>query len=128
MKKTISTILVCVLLVGSLLSLASCEVAGFVFGKYSRTESAYGMEYTVTVDFKLTDAIITTSLKLSSESSAVQSTTETVKYKIDKNDEGEKVIILTDEKGTSTTVSFDSGKDGDGLYIEINGLKYHMTR
>ena len=129
MKKTISTILVCVLLVGSLLTLASCEVAGFVFGTYSRTDT-FIVDITTTYEFSLTEVTVTTvSDKLIG--SGQSTTTETMKYKVGENDEGEKVIAFTveTEDGTKTTeLSFNSGKDDGGSYIEIGGTRYYSVK
>ena len=129
MKKTISTILVCVLLVGSLLTLASCEVAGFVFGTYSRTDTVI-VDITTTYEFSLTEVTktVTTDNLIGSGQST---TTETIKYKVGKNDEGEKVIAFTVETndGSRTTeYSFNSGKDDNGSYIEIGGTRYYSVK
>lgn len=128
MKKTISTILVCVLLVGTLLSLASCEVAGFVFGTYSKTTSVLGTETVETYDFSLTEVTKTTVVKIGSLSNT---TTETYEYKVGKNDDGERIISLTTENdnGSSTVkLSFNSGSDNDGSYIEIGGSRYYAAK
>lgn len=128
MKKTISTILVCVLLVGTLLSLASCEVAGFVFGTYSKTTSVLGTERVETYDFSLTEVTKTTVIKNGSLSNT---TTETYEYKVGKNDDGERIISLTTENdnGSSTVkLSFNSGSDNDGSYIEIGGSRYYAAK
>lgn len=128
MKKTISTILVCVLLVGTLLSLASCEVAGFVFGTYSKTTSILGTETVETYDFSLTEVTKTTVIKVGSLSNT---TTETYEYKVGKNDDGERIISLTTEtdSGSNTVkLSFNSGSDNDGSYIEIGGSRYYAAK
>ncbi len=129
MKKTISTILVCVLLVGSLLALASCEVAGFVFGTYTRTDT-FVVDITTTYEFSLTEVTKTTVTdNLIGSGQTVE--TETMKYKVGENDEGEKVIAFTVETsdGTKTTeYSFNSGKDDGGAYIEINGTRYYSAK
>lgn len=129
MKKTISTILVCVLLVGSLLSLASCEVAGFVFGKYSRTDKIV-VDITTTYDFSLTEVtktVTTGNLIGDGESS----TSETMKYKVGKNEAGEKIIsftVQTNDGSKTTEYSFNSGKDDGGSYIEIEGIRYYSVK
>ncbi len=129
MKKTISTILVCVLLVGSLLTLASCEVAGFVFGTYSRTDTVI-VDITTTYEFSLTEVTrtVTTDNLIGSGQST---TTETMKYKVGENDEGEKVIaftVETDDGSKTTEYSFNSGKDDGGSYIEIGGTRYYSVK
>ena len=129
MKKTISTILVCVLLLGSLLSLASCEVAGFVFGTYSRTDT-FIVDITTTYEFSLTEVtktVATDNLIGSGQST----TTETMKYKVTTNEDGKKVIVFTVEtdNGSQTSeYSFNSGSDDNGAYIEINGTRYYSVK
>ena len=129
MKKTVSTILVCVLLIGSLLSLASCEVAGFVFGTYSRTDT-FIVDITTTYEFSLTEVTktVTTDNLIGNGQST---TTETMKYKVTENEKGEKVIVLTVETndGSKTTeYSFNSGSDDGGSYIEIGGTRYYSVK
>lgn len=129
MKKTISTILVCVILLGSLLSLASCEVAGFVFGTYSRTDT-FIVDITTTYEFSLTEVtktVATDNLIGSGQST----TTETMKYKVTTNEDGKKVIVFTVEtdNGSQTSeYSFNSGSDDSGAYIEINGTRYYSVK
>jgi hypothetical protein len=129
MKKTISTILVCVLLVGALFSLSSCEVAGFVFGTYSRTDTII-VDITTTYEFSLgevTKTVTTDNLFGSGQST----TTETMKYKVTENEEGEKVIVftMTTDDGTKTVeYNFNSGKDDGGAYIEIGGTRYYSVK
>ena len=130
MKKTISTILVCVLLVGSLLTLASCEVAGFVFGTYSRTDDFIIYERTTTYKFSLGKVEVTVESEGQITGSEDTFTTE-YKYKVTENDEGEKIIVLTLETddGTETNkLSFNSGKDDGGSYIEIGGVRYYSVK
>ena len=129
MKKTISTILVCVLLVGSLLTLASCEVAGFVFGTYSRTDT-FVVDITTTYEFSLTEVTKTT-ITDNLIGSGQNTTTQTMKYKVGENDEGEKVIaftVETDDGSKTTEYSFNSGKDDGGSYIEIGGTRYYSVK
>lgn len=129
MKKTISTILVCVLLVGSLLTLASCEVAGFVFGTYSRTDTVI-VDITTTYEFSLTEVTKTTTTD-NLIGSGQSTTTQTMKYKVGENDEGEKIIaftVETDDGSKTTEYSFNSGKDDGGSYIEIGGTRYYSVK
>lgn len=130
MKKTISTILVCVLLVGSLLTLASCEVAGFVFGTYSRTDDALLVEITTTYKFGLGKVEVTVESE-GQLSGNTETSTKEYKYKVTENDKGEKIIVLTLETddGTETNkLSFNSGKDDGGSYIEIGGTRYYSVK
>ena len=133
MKKTISTILVCVLLVGSLLTLASCEVAGFVFGTYAMTDEVtlplFGTTTTtVTYEFSGKDVTITTVVKNGSNSNT---TTTEGEYEIGENEEGEKIISITtptDDGSKTKEYSFNSGKDDGGSYIEIGGTRYYSVK
>ena len=129
MKKTISTILVCVLLVGAIFSLSSCEVAGFVFGTYGRTDKII-VDITTTYEFSLTEVTKTvTTENLIGNGQNV--TTETLKYKVSENEEGEKVITFTTttDDGTKTVeYSFNSGNDDGGSYIEIGGVRYYTVK
>jgi hypothetical protein len=112
MKKTISTILVCVLLVGSLLTLASCEVLGMLIGTYS--------DGTTTYAFSGKEVTITTTTSIGSWTNTI---TKTGEYKIDKNEKDQKTIAITisDDDGNSTTTVYrlNTGKDDQGAYIEI---------
>ena len=129
MKKTLSTILVCVLLVGALFSLSSCEVAGFVFGTYGRTDTII-VDINTTYEFSLgevTRTVTTDNLIGNGQNT----TSETMKYKVTENEEGEKVIVFTTvtDDGTKTTeYSFNSGKDDGGYYIEIGGTRYYSVK
>ena len=129
MKKTISTILVCVLLVGALFSLASCEMFGIVSGTYSRTDSILIGDVTTTYEFSGKDVTVTVATKIGN------TTTTDVKegkYDIGENDEGQKTITFTvtneDGEGTITTYTFNSGKDDNGSYIEIDGTRYNSVK
>ena len=131
MKKTISTILVCVLLVGTLLSLASCEVLGMVIGTYSRTyTNLLGQEVTETWEFSGKEVTkSTTSTKLVGE--GTNTSTEYMEYEIGENEDGEKIISLTvttDNKSTTTDLKFNSGNDDGGSYIEIDGVRYYSVK
>ena len=130
MKKTISTILVCVLLVGSLLTLASCEVAGFVFGTYSRTDDAILVEVTTTYKFGLGKVEVTVESE-GQLSGNTETSTKEYKYKVTENDKGEKIIVLTletEDGAKETKYSFNSGNDDGGAYIEIGGIRYYSVK
>ena len=129
MKKTISTILVCVLLIGAIFSLSSCEVAGFVFGTYSRTDTII-VDTTTTYEFSLTEVTKTVATdNLFGDGQNIK--TETMKYKVTENEEGEKVIaitVVTDDGTKTTEYKFNSGKDDGGAYIEIGGIRYYAVK
>lgn len=129
MKKTISTILVCVLLVGTLLSLASCEMFGLVIGTYARTAEVFGIETTTTYEFSGKEVTISTVTKMGNTSTTSNKTGE---YEIGENEEGQKTITLTftneDGEGTVTRYTFNSGKDDNGAYIELDGTRYDSVK
>ena len=129
MKKTISTILVCVLLVGTLLSLASCEMFGLVTGTYAKTTEFFGTETTVTYEFSGKEVTVSTVTKIGNTSTTSNKTGE---YEIGENEEGQKTITLTftneDGEGTVTTYTFNSGNDDGGSYIEIGGVRYYSVK
>ena len=122
MKKTISTILVCVLLIGTIFSLASCEIFGLVIGTYSDGTTTYEFSLTEVTKTTTTDNLI---------GSGQSTTTETMKYKVGENDEGEKIIaftVETDDGSKTVEYSFNSGKDDGGSYIEIGGTRYYSVK
>ena len=57
---------------------------------------------------------------------------ETGEYEIGENEEGQKTITLTftneDGEGTVTTYTFNSGKDDNGAYIELDGTRYDSVK
>lgn len=129
MKKTISTILVCVLLVGTLLSLASCEMFGLVTGTYAKTTTFMGVETTTTYEFSGKEVTVSTVTTMGNTSTTSNKTGE---YEIGENEEGQKTITLTftneDGEGTVTTYTFNSGKDDNGAYIELDGTRYDSVK
>ena len=113
MKKIISTLLVCVLLLGCVLTLGSCSK--FLMGEYE----ADAIVGSVTYEFKLTKVEITVEA-LGQDVAELEGS-----YKIAKNDKGETEITFTFEneeeaKEYSGTFSFEKGED----YIKIGGVKY----
>ncbi len=112
MKKTISTILVCVLLIGTIFSLASCEIFGLVIGTYSDGTTTYefsGKEVTITTETKIGNTTLSNS--------------KSGEYKIGEDEDGRKTIAITisdnDGDSTTTTYFFNTGKDDNGSYIEL---------
>ena len=115
MKKTVSAILVCVLLVCSLLTLVSCgkmlngkyTADLSVLGTYTYEFSAFG-KVTLTVDPIIGDNVVTEG-----------------KYEI--NEDGDKITFtFANEEGVeeSKTVSFATVVENDVEYIKIDGVKY----
>ena len=112
MKRIISTILVCVLLLGCVFTLASCSKV--LMGTYELDAVVGGVTY----DFKLTKVTITA--EVLGQSKSIEG-----KFKISENDKGETQITFTFEdeenaKDYSGTFSFEKGDD----YIKIGGTKY----
>jgi len=112
MKKIISTILVCVLLVGSIFSLASCNK--ILTGKYEAdllvSEVTYEFELfgkvTKTVDYPVVDDEVTEG-----------------KYEF--NDAGDEITLTFGEN--SNTYDFSSGEEDGVKYIKLDGVKYELV-
>ena len=116
MKRIVSTLLVCVLLLGCVFSLTACSK--ILNGKYE-LDAVVGSK---TYDFSLTKVTITYEL-------LGKDTTIEGKYKIAENDDGDLEITFTfedEEKAEdyAGTFSFAKGKEGDTEYIKIGGVKY----
>jgi hypothetical protein len=108
MKKTISTILVCVLLVGTIFSLASCEVFGMMFGTYENGGT--------TLEFSFNKVTKTVIPVFGNEPIVTEG-----EFKIDENAEGRKTITITYEGEDPVTYFFATGTDSnDGAYIELS--------
>ena len=118
MKRIISALLVCVLLVGVVFALTSCGKT--LSGKYE-LDALVGSK---TYEFKGKDVTITYEV-LGFEKSIKG------EYSIDKNDEGNLEITFTfaddveDADDYKGTFSFAEGKEGDVEYIKIGGAKYN---
>ncbi len=108
MKKIISTLLVCVLLLGCVMTLASCGKK--LSGKYAINDSLYyefdGNKYEGTIEiFGLSKTVKGT-------------------YEIKENNEGNLEIIFTEEGGEPDAMSFAEGEEDGVKYIKIGGVKY----
>ena len=115
MKKIISTLLVCVLLLGCVLTLGSCSK--FLMGEYELDALVGSVKY----EFKLTKVEIT--VEVLGQDTAFEGT-----YKIAENEKGETEITFTfedDEKAKEYAGTF-SFEKGDG-YIKIGGVKYNKV-
>ncbi len=108
MKKIVSTILVCVLLVGTLFALASCGLSGTYEGKL------YDLEFSGDqVTFVISDNV-----KFDAS------------YEITKEDDQEYITFTWAEdadvpeilEGLAGKLKFNEGKDDDGKYIEIGTI------
>jgi hypothetical protein len=114
MKKIISTILVCVLLLGCVMSLASC---GKMFsGKYEANLVAAKVTY----DFKFGGKVILTVDPILGNSSTFEG-----KYEI--NDETNEITFVfeaEDAESYSGTSDFSQGEEDGVKYIKIGLVKY----
>lgn len=121
MKKIISVLLLCVLLVGSVFTLASC--GKMLSGSYKAEALGVSTEYT----FKGSKVTITYGA-LGFEKSVEG------KYKIGENDEGKTVITFTFENENDETekysgeYTFAEGKNENGVkYIKIGLVTYNKV-
>ena len=120
MKKIISALLACALLVGTVLTLASCSILGFVFGTYSAgtTTAEFGLgKVTVTEEVEVFGTTVTKSYEC--------------KYKIQENDEGDRTIVFTYEGDADEHLifsgerAFSEGEEDGVKYVKIGYIKYY---
>ncbi len=115
MKKIISAVLVCALLVGCVFALASCSKK--LSGTYEADALVAGASY----EFKGSKVTITAEV-LGFEKSFEG------KYEITENDDGDTVIIFTFENDDAEKYdgefSFSEGEEDGKKYIKIGGVKY----
>lgn len=121
MKKTISMLLVCVLLVGCVFALASCGKT--LNGKYEAGGDWLGVAY----EFSGNKVEIT--YKVATFEKNVDAT-----YEIKKNDDGVEVMVITLEDGAEDSADkyagefkFLEGKEGDTSYIKLDGVQYNKV-
>lgn len=117
MKKIISAILVCVLLVGCMFTLASC--GNKPSGAYEATVEVLGQKVTTTYDFggkKVEITIKTTVL------GSVNTETSEAKYEINETSDGLEITFITEVDGEEKSQTYTYEK-GDG-YIKIGGVEY----
>ena len=116
MKKIISTVLICVLLLGCVMSFTSCD--SILMGTYELDAYVGGVTY----DFSLTKVVIT--YELLGHETSIEG-----KYDITKDDDGDLEITFTFEneeeaKDYAGTFSFSKGEEDGVDYIKIGGVKY----
>ena len=120
MKKVISVLLVCVLLIGTVCALASCG-GKTLSGTYKRD----GLFVDTTYTFTKNEVTIKNSVggAVSFESKAT--------YVIEEKEDGSFTITFTYAEGETPdddlkgTQSFTEGKEGDVQYIKIGGVQYN---
>ena len=109
MKKIISTILVCVLLVGSIFSLASCSK--MLMGKYEADLVVSEISY----EFGLFGKVTKTVDPIIGDDTVVEG-----KYEFNKD--GTEITLTFGEE--STTCDFSSGEEDGVKYIKLDGIKF----
>ena len=126
MKKIISTILVCVLLLGCVMSFASC--GKLLVGKYSAEVDARLAGGEVTYEFTAFK------YKKTTTSEVVGFAKETVvegDFEIGEDEDGELVIVFTYEAEDGTkkteTYAFSEGEENGVKYVKIGIIKYNKA-
>ncbi len=109
MKKTVSLVLVCVLLVCSLLSLTSCGT--MLTGKY-QADLAFAK---VTYEFEMFGKVTMTTDPFIGDTTTVEG-----EYKI--NDDGTKITLTFNDE--AETYDFVTGEEGGVKYIKLEGIQY----
>lgn len=125
MKKLLSTILVCVLLVGCVFTLAGCVLSvgpmTMITGKYEADAVVGGLTYEFGAFGK-----VTVTAKLLGMSTSFEG-----KYKVDNKTDPHQITFTfenEDAKEYAGTVSFSSGKEGDVKFVKIGGVKYNEVK
>ena len=154
MKKILSAVLVCALLVCSVFALASC--GGGLSGTYSMsqsfTEEIMGFELEITASTEVIFSgntitqrgSVTTNLD-ELDLGILKDTVEdmvddmldggsmeiTGTYEITEDEDGDKTITITytDEDGETVTndAEFEQGSDAKGEYVSIDGMKFYKN-
>lgn len=119
MKKIISTILVCVLLVGSIFSLVSCDK--ILVGTYESDSIAGKFTY----EFGVFGTVTYTADPVIGDTTVKEGT-----YKIYEAGANEFKIAFTwkGEDAESDSVSFITGTEGDVDYIKIAGIQFNKVK
>lgn len=112
MKKIVSTVLVCVLLVCSLFALVSCD--NMLIGTYEADWGIVEVKY----EFGPFGKVTCTVEPIYGEDSVYEG-----KYKID-GDEIEFTFENEDAEEYGGKCSFTTGEEGEDKYIKISGIKY----
>lgn len=124
MKKTVSAILVCVLLVGCIFTLASCgkSISGTYVAEYDVPILG---KSTVTFEFGLFGNVTMTS-----DPAIGDTTVKEGKYKIYEVGEDEYEIAFTweGEEEETEPVSYTTGTEGDVKYVKIAGIQYNKAK
>lgn len=119
MKKIISTVLVCALLVCTLFTLASCSKK--ISGIYEREDSLFGV--TVATTTYVFEANGKVTIKI--DPVVGDDTIQEGEYEFNK--EGDKITFYfenEDGEVNAKTVPFVEGSEGDVKYIKLDGVQY----
>jgi hypothetical protein len=111
MKKTVSALLVCVLLIGSLLTLASCGKS--LSGVYKEALTS-NISYEFGAFGKVTKTV---------DNFIGEDTVTEGKYEF--NDDGSKITLTFDDE--AKTYDFSSGEEDGVEYIKLDGWKYNKA-
>ena len=109
MKKTISAVLVCVIIVCTLFALTSCGKV--LTGKYE-AETIIG---DITYEFEIGGKVTMTTDPLFGKN-------ETVEGEYEFNKDGDEITLTFN--GESTTYEYVEGEEGGVAYIKLDGVKY----
>ena len=131
MKKVLSALIVCVLVLGSLLSLVSCGQT--ISGTYEGEVDLYIAKYTVTYSFKGNSVEIKS--QLSSAIGSLNPAVVNATYEIKEDENGNKTITF--DYGDADTedgmekegvaLSFSEGTEDGVKFIKIAGVKYNKA-
>ena len=122
MKKFLSVVLVCAMLFGCVISLASC--GNKPSGKYQNKVELLGQSVTTTYNFKLSKVIVTVETEVLG---SIDTEETEYKYKVNKKDDGTLSIDFTGEvdgEEKTQTYTFEKGDD----YIKIGGVQYNKVK
>ena len=122
MKKTLSKLLVCVLLLGCIFSLAGCGPITVVTGKYK----ADILLAEVTYDFGAFGGVTVIVDPIAGDSYSFDG-----KYSVDNSTDPYEITFTFEDseaKEYSGTFSFSSGKEDGVKYVEIAGIKYKQDK
>ena len=122
MKKIISTILVCVLLLGCVMSFTSCSK--MLLGKYETEVDAVVAGGKVVYEFTPFGYTKTTTTEVLG---FAKDSVEEGKYKITENEDGDLTITFTyevDGKEEAESFSFSQGEEDGVKYVKLGLIKY----
>ena len=122
MKKIISTILVCVLLLGCVMSFTSCSK--MLYGKYEAEVDAVVAGGKVVYEFTPFGYTKTTTTEVLG---FAKDSVEEGKYKITENEDGDLTIAFTyevDGKEETESFSFSQGEEDGVKYVKLGLIKY----